>query len=116
MPKAKRKSRGPIKRTMAAKKSPKKAKQKQPMWTESINVGEEMTPAKVREYIQGVNYPATKEDILQQARAEGAGDSVQTVLEKLEDKSYENPADLSEAIEAAFSNYMEGQERERVMT
>ena len=57
-----------------------------------------VNPVQVQKYLKGVDYPASKNDLLNQARAEGADQDVLATLERLPDETFQSPADVSEAI------------------
>ena len=46
----------------------------------------------------GLDYPASKEDLMERAEQEGADQEVRSILEQLPDQTYETPADVSKAI------------------
>ncbi len=55
-------------------------------------------PVQVEKYLKGIDYPATKQDLLQKAEQEGADEKVMSTLEKLPDEEYEGPTHISRAI------------------
>jgi hypothetical protein len=57
-----------------------------------------VNPVQVQKYLKGVNYPASKNDLLKQADDQGGDKDVRATLEKLPDKTYQTPVDVSEAI------------------
>ncbi|MBK0419733.1 DUF2795 domain-containing protein [Leucobacter sp. CSA1] len=52
-------------------------------------------PIQVQKHLGGIDYPASKEEILDQAKASGADDEVMRALEGIADKRYEKPTDVS---------------------
>ncbi|KKW47812.1 MAG: hypothetical protein UY99_C0023G0011 [Parcubacteria group bacterium GW2011_GWA1_59_11] len=52
----------------------------------------------LREFLDKVNYPATKEEILDHAREEGVEDKTLAVLGQLPDRSYDTPAEILKAV------------------
>jgi Protein of unknown function (DUF2795) len=57
-----------------------------------------VNPVQVQKYLQGVNYPVHKNDLLKHVHDQGGDENVRATLEKLPDKTYQTPADVSEAI------------------
>ncbi len=56
-------------------------------------------PVQIQKHLKGVDYPASKQDLIQQAQRQGADEKVISLLEQLpEDEEYENPTDLNKAI------------------
>jgi hypothetical protein len=57
-----------------------------------------VNPIQIQTFLKGVDYPASKEALLQNAERNGADEGVRTTLEQLPDEEYETPADVSEAL------------------
>jgi hypothetical protein len=57
-----------------------------------------VNPVQVQKYLKGVDYPVSKNDLLKSVDDQGADENVRATLEKLPDKTYQTPADVSEAI------------------
>jgi hypothetical protein len=57
-----------------------------------------VNPIQIQKSLKGVNYPASKRDLLENAEREGADEDVRTTLEQLPDQDYENPAEVSKAL------------------
>ena len=57
-----------------------------------------VNPIQIQKYLKGINYPASKRDLLENAEREGADENIRTTLEQLPDQEYENPADVSKAL------------------
>ncbi|MEA5577261.1 DUF2795 domain-containing protein [Anabaena sp. UHCC 0451] len=56
-------------------------------------------PVEVQKHLKGVDYPADKQVLIEQAKKQGADREVISLLDKLpEDEEYDNPADLNKAI------------------
>ena len=49
----------------------------------------------VQKYLSGMDYPAGKDEIVEHARGQGAGDDVVSALEQLEDREYDGPNAVS---------------------
>jgi hypothetical protein len=56
------------------------------------------SPIQLQKYLGGVDYPATKEDLLQAARERGADEAVLRTLERLPQDRFNSPNDVSEAF------------------
>ena len=61
-----------------------------------VNV--KVSPAQVESYLKGISFPASKQDIIQQAEDNGADKPVLNILESLREKEYNSPIDISKAI------------------
>ncbi len=57
-----------------------------------------VNPIQLQKHLKGMDYPASKEDLLQHAKKQGADDNVCSVLEQLPEDEYETPADVSKAV------------------
>lgn len=55
-------------------------------------------PIQIQKFLKGVDYPATKDELRERARANEADDEVLGTLDALPDERYDSPADLSKAI------------------
>jgi hypothetical protein len=60
--------------------------------------GEEPSPIDVQRSLKGIDFPASKEDILAQAKKGGADDSVMEELEQIPDREYDSPTDISREL------------------
>jgi hypothetical protein len=56
------------------------------------------SPIDIQKALGGLDYPATKDDILIAARENGADDAVLSALENIPDRSYDGPTGVSEAV------------------
>jgi len=57
-----------------------------------------VNPVQVQKYLSDLDYPASKEDIVSTAKAEGADDMVVSTLNKLRNGNYQTPADINQAL------------------
>lgn len=57
-----------------------------------------VNPVQVQKFLDSVDYPASKEDLISTARDEGADDNVIQTLQRMPDDQFQTPADVSEAI------------------
>ena len=55
-------------------------------------------PIEVQKFLEGVGYPTGKRELVAEAKDQGAGAEVRKTLERLPDKRFETPTDVSEAI------------------
>jgi hypothetical protein len=65
------------------------------------NGGEMMvrvSPAQVEKSIKGIRFPASKQDLVQQAESNNANEDVLNILENVPDKQFNSPVDISKAI------------------
>lgn len=57
-----------------------------------------VNPIQVQKFLSGIDYPASKQDLVQKARQEGADQDVIATLEKMPGDRFNSPNDVSEAI------------------
>lgn len=57
-----------------------------------------INPIQMQKHLKGLDYPASKEDLIAHAKKHGADENALSVLEQLPDEEYETPADVSKAI------------------
>lgn len=55
-------------------------------------------PIEVQKYLEGVDYPASKQTLIDKARRMGADANVCASLEQLPDEDFQTPADVSQAL------------------
>jgi hypothetical protein len=55
----------------------------------------------VQKYLSGVDYPATKDQLIEHARGKGAPDEVIEALSSLPDDEYDGPNKVSSAVAKA---------------
>lgn len=56
------------------------------------------TPVEIQQYLSGIEYPATKEDLIEHAQSTEATENVLALLATLPEREYASPADVSKAI------------------
>lgn len=52
------------------------------------------SPKHVTRSLRGIDFPASKEDLIEKARSENAGEEVLRHLERMPDQEYQNMADV----------------------
>ncbi len=57
-----------------------------------------INPIQLQKWLKGVDYPASKDDLIAQAKQNGADEHVIEVLEEIPDDDYDTPADVSKAV------------------
>jgi hypothetical protein len=55
-------------------------------------------PIEVQKYLSGMNYPATKEQIVNNAKTQGAPEEVMESLEQIPEQEYDGPNKVSQAV------------------
>jgi len=70
-----------------------------------------VNPAMVEKYLAGVDYPANRQDLLDQARANNADNDIMETLAGLPEQTYHSPIDVSKAM--AGSEIESGQRSSR---
>ena len=59
---------------------------------------QDSNPAEAQKYLSGVNYPASKQQLIEKARSEGADENVISTLEKMSGDMFNSSSDVSEAL------------------
>jgi hypothetical protein len=59
---------------------------------------EKANPVSVQAFLEGVNYPTRKGDLLREAKNRRANEEVRATIERLPDRRFEDPNEVSEAI------------------
>jgi hypothetical protein len=57
-----------------------------------------VNPIQIQKFLKGIDYPATKDDILRTAEKQGADDNVRQTIERLPNQKFNSPNDISEAV------------------
>ncbi len=57
-------------------------------------------PIQMQKFLGGVNYPASKDDLVEHARSKGADEEVLRKLEAMPDRTYDGP----NAVSAEYAN------------
>ena len=55
-------------------------------------------PIEVQAFLEGVDYPVRKADLVREANRQGADATIRSTLERIRDEKFDSPADVSEAI------------------
>ncbi len=55
-------------------------------------------PIQVQKFLNGIDYPASKKDLIETARREKADDNVLQTLERLPDRTYNGPNAVAHEI------------------
>jgi hypothetical protein len=58
----------------------------------------DFNPIEVQRYLGGVDYPASKQTIIEAAEDSGAGDDVLEALERLPERDYDDSTEVSSAL------------------
>jgi Protein of unknown function (DUF2795) len=57
-----------------------------------------VSPIDIQKALSGMDYPASKQQILEHAQKNGANEEVLEALRKIEDREYEGPSGVSKAV------------------
>ncbi len=57
-----------------------------------------VNPIQVQKFLKGVDYPCRKQDLLNQAKAEGADENVLQTLQQMPGERFNSPNDVAQAI------------------
>jgi len=55
-------------------------------------------PIQLQKHLKGIDYPASKEDLIAHAKNQGADENALSTLQQLPEEQYETPADVSKAV------------------
>jgi hypothetical protein len=61
-------------------------------------MADRISPAQVQKFLKGVDYPASKREIVETARQQGADMSVLRALERLPERQYDGPNAISQEV------------------
>jgi hypothetical protein len=59
---------------------------------------QDVNPVQVQKFLGGIDYPCSKQDLIDTAKGQGADKNVISTLEQLPDKNYDSPTDVTKAI------------------
>jgi hypothetical protein len=62
------------------------------------HVAKIVNPIQVQKFLKGVNYPASRKDLIETARREGADENVIRTLASIPDRVYHGPTGVAEEI------------------
>jgi hypothetical protein len=57
-----------------------------------------VSPIDIQKALSGVDYPASKQDLVAHAEQNGGDEQVLEALKKIEDREYEGPSGVSSAV------------------
>ena len=57
-----------------------------------------VNPIQVQKFLGGMDYPASKEKLVEHARGQGADENVISTLEQLPDREYDGPSGVTKEI------------------
>jgi hypothetical protein len=57
-----------------------------------------VNPIELQKNLKGVDYPVSKEDLVNHAKQQGADENILSVLEQLPSQEYEAPTDVNKAV------------------
>jgi predicted outer membrane protein len=69
-------------------------------------------PIQIQKYLKGVDYPANKAALIENAKNLGADESICASLEQLPDEDFQTPADVSEAFKGPSEDKVEAKQAE----
>jgi len=59
---------------------------------------ERVSPKDVEKCLKGIDYPASKEDLIRHAEQHGADERVHKALENMPEQTYHSPVEVNKAI------------------
>lgn len=60
-----------------------------------------INPIQLQKHLKGINYPASKEDLINHAQQLGADEDAIAALEQLPDQEFDSPTQVNQAISQA---------------
>lgn len=57
-----------------------------------------VNPIQLQKHLKGVDYPASKQDLIKHAQQQGADENALSALQQLPDEEYESPTDVTKAV------------------
>ena len=57
-----------------------------------------VNPIQLQKNLKGAKYPAKKDDLVKRAEENGASDDMRSLIARLPDREFENPAEVNKAI------------------
>ena len=57
-----------------------------------------VSPIQVQKFLGGMDYPASKEQLVEHAKGRGADENVVSTLERLPDREYDGPSGVTKEI------------------
>ncbi|WP_035279946.1 DUF2795 domain-containing protein [Actinokineospora spheciospongiae] len=54
-------------------------------------------PIELQKHLSGVDYPASRQDLVEHARSDGASEEILQALENMPDRTYDGPNAVSQA-------------------
>ncbi|NLG50751.1 MAG: DUF2795 domain-containing protein [Chloroflexi bacterium] len=57
-----------------------------------------VSTADVQQFLAGIDYPKSKQELVDYARSQGAPDKVIDLMQQMEDMEFRNPTDVSKSI------------------
>ena len=61
----------------------------------------QVNPIQAQKFLGGINYPASKDEIVQHAEGQGADENILSVLRQILDRQYDGPNAVSHEISEA---------------
>ena len=74
---------------------------------------EHANPIQIQKYLKGVDYPATRERLIENAKHLGADENVCASLEQLPDEEFQTPAEVSQAFKGPSSDDVQSGREEK---
>jgi hypothetical protein len=68
------------------------------IYSERRMIMAKVNPIQLQKYLKGMDYPASKQELIAHAEQQGADENVRATLEQLPDEQFQTPADVSQAI------------------
>lgn len=57
-----------------------------------------VNPIQLQKHLKGMDYPASKQELIEHAKNQGADEDALSALEELPEQEYEAPTDVNKAI------------------
>ena len=69
--------------------------------SEVSDVAQKVNPVQLQKFLGGLDYPATKRDLIQRAQQKGADENTLSALQAIPDRQYDGPNAVSREVSHA---------------
>lgn len=61
-------------------------------------MAEDVNPVQVQKFLSGIDYPCSKQELLDAAKSNGADKNVMNMLQEIPDREYDAPTDVTKEL------------------
>lgn len=63
-----------------------------------MDIKNSINPVQIQKYLTGINYPVSKDTLIEKAKLNGAGEDIINKLKGFADRDYKNPSDIAQEL------------------